>query len=380
MASRRDVRSHRWIAASIVLCLVAGSVQGAMPRALGAVDRPRTPTVALGSHSARTWRIVSHFARADDVQIVDVSCYASNACLAVADSQHGQLVISFSTHGVQDTSHAYVPFGSLGGVLSCPSATMCVADATKGEAQRVEDTTDGGRRWTVQHLPSSFQADSASCPTTLECMLVGSHGTQSAYARAVTTTDGGAHWHLVGRLPPAYGSQSDVRCPSITVCYAASTLGTPSYVDVTDDFGVSWRLTALRSSRELLGQLSCSSVDSCAVDTAASTTRGFVELSATWLSDGGKGLRRGSRLRFEGIATGFACSTSVVCELSGQFATNLPPVSFMVQTLNGGATWHRQVLPGGLLTVFDVWCSSPTSCVAAGDIGYAAGDVLLGLS
>lgn len=351
-----------------------------MPRASGALDQSHGPVAAVASHGVRAWRVVSHFDRANDVQIEDVSCYASNACLAIADSRHGQLVVSFNTHGVQATRNSYVPFGTLGAVLSCPSASMCVADSAKGQAQRVEVTTDGGRRWVVQHLPASFQVDSASCPTSLACMLVGTRGSQSAYARAVTTTDGGTHWHLVGRLPPAYGEQSDVTCPSTTVCYAASTLGTPSYVDVTDDFGVSWRLTALRSSRDLLGQLSCSGVDSCAVDTAASTSQGFVDLSAAWLTDEGTKLRKGSKLRFEGLATGFACSTSAVCELSGQFATNIPPVPFVVQTLNGGATWHRQLLPGGLLTLFDVWCSSAVSCVAAGDIGYADGDVLLGLS
>jgi hypothetical protein len=370
----------RRVAASAVLALVGTSLLAVLPLVSGAVGRADGVPAHDGGHVAKRWRVISHFAGGDDVQVLDVSCYASTACLAVANSKHGQLAIAFSTHGVQATRHAYVPFGTFGSVLSCPSASMCLADAAKGRVQRVEVTTDGGRRWAVEHLPGGFQVDSASCPTSLDCVLVGSRGSQTAYARAVTTTDGGAHWRLLGRLPPAYGALSSVVCPSTKVCYAASTLGTPSYVDVTDNFGSSWRLTALRSSRDLLGQLSCTGPDSCAIDTAASTTQGFVRLSAAWLSHDGTRLRRGSRLAFEGLETGFACSTSIDCELAGQFATNIPPVPFVVQTLNGGATWHRQLLPGVLLTVFDMSCAAPTSCVAAGDVGYTSGDVLIALT
>ena len=69
----------------------------------------------------------------------------------------------------------------------------------------VERTTDGGRKWEVQHLPPDARVSAGTAPSADVCWLVGPAGT------VVLTVDGGETWHRV--VPPDTGDVVSVAAP-----------------------------------------------------------------------------------------------------------------------------------------------------------------------
>jgi photosystem II stability/assembly factor-like uncharacterized protein len=55
----------------------------------------------------------------------------------------------------------------------------------------IDRTTDGGRKWEVQHLPSDARVSAGAAPSRDVCWLVGPAGT------VLLTVDGGATWQRV---------------------------------------------------------------------------------------------------------------------------------------------------------------------------------------
>jgi photosystem II stability/assembly factor-like uncharacterized protein len=218
-----------------------------------------------------------------------VSCPTPTNCWATGvDSNTGFAVIVATTDGGSSWATQTVPSfnGEIDSILydvSCPTSTDCWAvgfgdsispppvgpSGSSYELALVVATTDGGRTWSAQTLPSSYSSgddgeifsgidylDGVSCPTSTDCWAAG-FGSDGIGAVAVTT-DGGSTWS--NQILPSSSSGGifngivwlgGVSCPTSTDCWVA---GLNSFefgvVVATTDGGSTWSTQALVDRRE----------------------------------------------------------------------------------------------------------------------------------
>ncbi len=134
------------------------------------------------------------------------------------------------------------------GAVSCPTSRRCWAVGVAGPnppatgAEVIVATTDGGTKWRAQRLAggSTPQLSGISCPTSTECMAVGSNGASlPGSGVVVTTNDAGTTWSPV-TAPPNALTVTSVECASTSDCTAVVSDGISTWSAHSDDFGQSW--------------------------------------------------------------------------------------------------------------------------------------------
>jgi photosystem II stability/assembly factor-like uncharacterized protein len=148
--------------------------------------------------------------------------------------------------------------------VDCPTITTCWAIAGMGSEETtpvIVATVDGGKRWSLQSFPDDDMVSEyggffgLSCPTVRDCEVVGyaQQDNDGPSSVVLATSDGGRKW-VAQTLPSttelATGYLTAVSCPSATTCFATGVVGSDSYVTspvtvVTTDGGDVW--TALPS-------------------------------------------------------------------------------------------------------------------------------------
>lgn len=213
--------------------------------------------------------------------------------------------------------------------LACPTTSECVAvGSDQSDNPVIRQTSDGGQHWALIDTGfASGSLDSVSCGDVDDCVAVG----QSS--EALVTTDGGLHWQQSEPLP---GSDlTSVSCPDATDCWAtpASGGGAPTPILHSSDGGMSWTAqtwplpSGAESSQAYLKAVDCPTSTEC-------LALGTVELQQTI---------------YDTIP-----DTSVVSTV---------PESVLVST-SDGSTWNEQVFSSGSLVTAALSCPSPQTCVA----------------
>ena len=269
------------------------------------------------------------------------------------------------------------------GALSCATARRCWAvgvagpnaAAAPGATTVIVATKNGGRTWRGQHVTggSTPELSGVSCPTTTDCMAVGSNGASLPGSGVVlTTTDGGATWNPVA-APTGALTVTTVTCSSVTSCQAIVNDGSFVWSAVSTDFGQAWQREGnLPFLFEAGDDLSCTVGAACLVAGYAPTGTGTGEGAIALSSDGGQTWSLASVPNGIGVLRSATCSDVTDCLAAGSTSTSIndvvPAQGALLHSADGGHTWQPATSPPPVQNVFDMECPSATICAMVGTV------------
>lgn len=140
-----------------------------------------------------------------------VSCPTARRCWAVGQSGALATTNGGRTWWYQKIAGAFQ-------AIACPSEQMCVVvNNASSPGSPIYVTLDGGRTWSARSVPvADPQLTGVSCPTTSECVAVGSSWPASV---VLASFDGGRHWTVQPvPQPGAFGSYDTVQCTAPRHC------------------------------------------------------------------------------------------------------------------------------------------------------------------
>jgi hypothetical protein len=266
------------------------------------------------------------------------------------------------------------------GALSCATARRCWAVGVAGPnatlasgATVIDATSNGGVTWKAQQVVggSTPQLSGVSCPTTTECMAVGSNGASLPGSGVViTTSDAGATWS------PAASPQnalvvSSVTCASPIDCTAIVSDGTSTWSAHSADFGQTWQQEGDLPAGFLPGNdITCVAGGTCIDAGYVPTTNGHGGGAVAVSADGGQTWALASVPSGTGVLQSTACLSATDCLAAGTTGTTVsdvvPAKGELLHSADGGHTW---VPSTGTLPVDDVYglaCPSAEQCAMVG--------------
>jgi hypothetical protein len=197
--------------------------------------------------------------------------------------------------------------------VSCPVAGSCFLLAGADYTPELLTTTNGGTTWDEDSIPTSAGLDAMTCPSATECIVVG------AGIAMVTNSDGSSWTHPT--IPSNAYELSSVSCSTPSECVAVGYTNSSPY-----------------------GQL--------IIGTTSPTT--------TWSDESAPPPATGSGQLLSDVT----CPSVTVCiAVSG---SNISSSSWVIRTVDGGATWTKQTVPRKTANVIGVSCGSKQDCVAVG--------------
>jgi hypothetical protein len=244
---------------------------------------------------------------------------------------------------------------------------------------------------------------SVSCSAPGHCVAFGASTVfprLSEFADVALTSDGGRTWHLSSfpaarlikmtrlRTPDAFLVLAMVDCPSAKRCFVARAddawplQATELPFARSNDAGATWQIlpAALPAGNDnfgsVFGGLSCTSPSTCVlVDGHAAVVTYDAGTSWHVLDQ----WRPSANLAEE--KSGVDCPDSLHCLVwfsqEAQSPENVDPLSnqkvhfhyrtTILQTANGGASWHRFLLPGNIGLVSSLWCGDRGRCLVSAE-------------
>ena len=252
--------------------------------------------------------------------------------------------------------------------VDCPTTDTCYAAGEDNFGDGVVlGTGNGGITWTSQQLPSgTHRLSSISCPSTQMCWAGGGPGGAAFGAPYVlATTDAGAHWaaQVLGSF--AVGSSEgalEVSCPTPSAC-AAVTGGGLAFATTTG--GSTWAAVAIPAALGGVAQLSCPAPDTC----IGMSTDALLRKVALTSTDGGVSWSRHYLPHGTGYVNSLDCPTISVCYATAfvQVPNTSRYLGQVLSSIDGGTTWrlHRgddvKPLSAGTLS-----CPTTATCLAVG--------------
>ena len=278
------------------------------------------------------------------------------------------------------------------GAVSCATARRCWAVGIAGPNPApatgvavIAATKDGGLNWTAQQVAggSTPQLSGVSCPTSTECMAVGSNGASLPGSGVViTTSDAGAIWSAASSPQNAL-VVSSVTCASPTDCTAIVSDGTSTWSAHSPDFGQSWQQEGdLPSTFQPENDLTCLAggicLDAGYVPTSNSHGQGAVAVSA----DGGQTWALASVPAGVGVLQSTACPSTSVCLAAGTTGTTVsdvvPAKGLLLRSTDGGHTWEQSPIPLPIEDVYGMDCPSADQCAMVGTFWFGLPEIGVG--
>jgi hypothetical protein len=325
-----------------------------------------------------------------------VSCTSPAACTAVGNSGNALLAERWdgATWTIQPTPKPPGVVSTQLSSVSCTSSTACTAvgnsvtDATAAPADAVTAPLAerwDGTNWTIQPTPKppgvvSAQLSSVSCTSSTACTAVGSAGSTSLAERW-----NGTNWAIqpTPRPPGAiykFTSLRSVSCTSPISCTAVgnSDTGLPYTGTDTTDLslaetwnGTKWTIQPMvqpaAPTQTSFSGVSCTSPAACtAVGTIEPANVPSAVLAEKW--DGETWTAAPSPSPPDGgWLADVSCPSSATCTAVG--GENSGPLA----EVQNGTKWTitPTAQPGGVLypSLKGVSCTSPTACIAVGQVG-----------
>jgi photosystem II stability/assembly factor-like uncharacterized protein len=280
--------------------------------------------------------------------------------------------------------------GDMFSSVSCPSTSECMAVGSKGtntdpflegEAEGIllsgtcTLVTGCG---TVTYPVSTGYLGSVSCFSPSACLAVGDASPGAGGAIATASSTGWATQSTPIASVTAVSCQSDSDC---MVAGGVTATGQPGAVLATTDGGSSWTTSfTFPYAVSSLIAVSCPTASVCmaaggltnATSAEGPTGPGVVVTS----TDGGSTWATESLPAGVGSLSAISCASSSVCEASGN--TVVPGTPVIVGTTDGGATWQSQTVPSGIESINQISCPSVSDCTGVGDApGGSTGSVAI---
>ena len=146
--------------------------------------------------------------------IDSISCPTTALCAAVDDAGH-VLTSTNPTGGASAWTATATAVTVLGGAITCPSASVCVAAG--GGIFTSTDPTGGAAAWTGFTLPgANSYAKAVSCPSATLCVATGNGG-----VAASTNPTGGAGAWSNSQIDPSQ-SLNAVFCSGVSQCFVSN--------------------------------------------------------------------------------------------------------------------------------------------------------------
>ncbi len=146
--------------------------------------------------------------------VISVSCIGLSILVPSATAQNPEPSWSVSTTTPEP--------GGLSSI-ACPSTSDCIAVGTIGPMDKsgtVLVTDDGGSSWLSENVNAQATSlDDVSCPSTSDCFAVGVNALDitSPFGVVMASSDGGLSW-TTQTLPAGITSLTGISCTSTTVC------------------------------------------------------------------------------------------------------------------------------------------------------------------
>lgn len=323
-----------------------------------------------------------------------LTCPSASTCYAQAISRatppRAEVEV---THNGGKTWHAtFLPegLGFVGSGIDCVSASTCLtiltpltATSTAQRSPVLVETHDGGTTWTQApfgaQVPVGLFQKILSCTTATSCVAV--------FGRTVmTTSNGGVTWTVASVLSGDF-SPHHLECFHGGRCIMLGT-GTGGIAAdpaeqvnhamalYSDDDGRTWMPATLSADVGALGSMSCVNQTECLALAYASTADAPASLGIVATTDGGKTWRLAGDggLPVGATTSSISCVSSGTCWIAGWFATTgahkvgitTTAPSLLAMSTNDGQTWHASQLSpadsSGAVT--SVSCPDATLCYA----------------
>jgi hypothetical protein len=288
---------------SVDACMAVGTYESlTMP-----MPHTDPPEVLAEIWNGTKWalRSVASPAGATDTYLTGVSCTSAAHCVAVGtyeNSSHVQVTLAEVWNGttwtVQATPNPNPSSGSVLSLVSCGSATSCVAVGHYTDSTGLLTFAEvwNGTKWKVEStaLPAgatSTQLNSVSCSSATACTAVGSFDTSAGVGAALAESWDGTDWTVQTTASPAGAPATffyGVSCTSASACTAVGTFDEgpiPAALIETWN-GTGWAVdTAATPPGTDVGLtgVSCTAVDACtAVGGYTSSSGTVVPLAEAW--------------------------------------------------------------------------------------------------
>ena len=319
----------------------------------------------------------------DGASFNGIACPSPSNCLVVGTDAVGKGTIVATHDGGASWLPLIIGVPSAGlNAIACPDTDHCVA---VGASNAVFVTTDGGTTWnspTTVPSGANHNLTSVSCPDDQHCWAIDAGG-------VIATNDGGATWSALSwSLPPSFepqtGALDAIACPTTTDCVSVGSVTTdvpfPPGTDETttssgfyqettgvtatsSDGGRTWQSQLL--SFAPLTAVSCPTLSFC-VTLGPSATAPFTSTDGgtTWTQSLQSDPSNGAP-NFEVVAEAVTCADTGHCTVVGHSngAMYSTPV---IATLDGGVDWSNQATNNNGADLHGVACATPYSCWAAG--------------
>jgi len=271
--------------------------------------------------------------------LTDVSCPSPSFCAGV-----GGTFIFTSTDpagGAGTWTPTMVDTGTGSGILesiSCPSASLCIADDDAGNVFTSTDPAGGAGTWTRANVDGTKGLGSITCPSPSLCVTIDSSG--DAISSSEPTAGAGA-WQTatVSGSPPQPAS---VSCPSTTLCVAVKGAPGEAFTSTDPTSGAPWASVVIPGIPEAV---SCPSISLClAVGQAGTLDVSTDPAAGAWTSteiDGGQQLRS------------IDCASSSLC-VAGDAVGN---VVISSNPTGGPAAWTPALVDGNPCSA-QTWCTT----------------------
>jgi photosystem II stability/assembly factor-like uncharacterized protein len=265
------------------------------------------------------------------------------------------------------------------GAVSCAGAQRCWAvgvagpnAAPTGGATVIVATKNGGTTWQAQHVAggSSPQLSGISCPTSTQCMAVGTTGASVPGSGIIElTSDGGATW-APGNAPPSALAVTSVSCSSRSDCTGIVSQGTVSWSAHSTDFGQSWQQEGNLPPSFVAGDDLTCFASTCLVPGYIPTGDGHGVGTIALSTDGGQTWAQASTPAGIGVLQSVACPSPASCLAAGTTSTTVsdvvPAKGELLASTDGGRTWTAATGPTAVDDIYGIACPSPQQCAIVG--------------
>lgn len=287
------------------------------------------PNMLVTDNGGRTWNNYSIDIK--NFLVLDISCPMAGVCVATGDlfPGNGNLAISNEVVTTVDGGrHWYVTSNQRMVNLACFQVDNCIGLSNNGEFR----STDGGGTWIRQDALPKLPNYAWSWCFSNGCIIELSEGYGKVTNVSFLTSDDRVHhWHL-GRKHPI--AQAQLQCSSISLCFNQVSVTKDGYrvttsLEYTTDAGNSWKkypnvVNRLGIKNPSIVTYSCATADDCTI--------------------------------------GVASNQHV--DRYGYVDSSLMPVTRDFRTTDGGRTWFRVRIGASDMSLQELFCSSPSTCIA----------------
>jgi hypothetical protein len=232
-------------------------------------------------------------------------------------------------------------------------------------ANHIVTSTDGGQAWRDHVIvEAGINLLGVTCSAASLCLATGTQSQANqatSQARIYRSVNEGATWTL-STVPPQVGGIGSVACPTPTTC-----IGVGSALLVSANDGSTWTVTGATGGFQDLTSIACSSVSTCIAvgPNPEGQDNHALGADAVLTTNGGLSFTAVTFPAYSASLFEVSCSSVSTCIASGAEGTGQSAAAFVASS-DGGVTWSTATPPPGISAIAGISCPSAASCVMVG--------------